>query len=340
MKVKEKGKVLFFWISELLRESLQTVFTLSSAVVFLLFLANESWGYVCREGLSPTKKPVNCLKADWQSCPAGSVVYHPSCMRACQKKILARCYKIKRKQETQCQNYTQELSAGQDCPQLAKERREHCAKLSKMAQKECLRRSDPEPCDNIFSQREALCREKKARRSDLCLSQKDKRMEACKRMEFQRQKKNTQICQKQFKICLRSCVPMRWPCRKRCFARRHRCIQKGREKPLKCRQTAAQLYNNCEIANDSKNIQCIRKAEDQKYRCLQTLRKKRVLCLIRVGERYNRCVWKTQDFQLQCWFRQMDRKYLCTGKAYKDCKERVEGKLLRCYRRCPRCKVD
>ncbi len=290
--------------------------------------------YQCTGRLRRTRaRRISCRKTSWQSCRAGSVIYHPGCALACRQK----CKTLRAKQRKSCQG---EVKRAPLCSRLAKRWRQRCAEISRKAQQICHRKADVLPCRDTFHQWRKDCTTKQKTYSKRCRVTHKRRLRSCSRLKRALRLRQERICKRAFERCRKRCVPMRWPCRKRCFFRRHRCVKIGRRKVSLCRQVAMRLLGECEIKADQKQTLCTQKGENKMYACMRRLRRKRIVCMIGVGKRYTQCIQKSGDIQLQCWFRKMGREYLCSGTALQDCQNDLRQTVPRCLRQCPRCRVS
>lgn len=309
----------------------------------------SSGAYVCKGQLqSTTAKNVTCRRA-LKRCKVGSIVWQPVCSRSCVRKAYRRCARIKAKKKRVCvppkpTPRTDGAPAGKpkqplSCPQQAVERRNRCRTLSEGAQGKCRQKARTAPCRQIFATARSSCDDLRQTRLVACRKSHNKRLHQCRRFGKKLGATKNRICKRKFALCIANCLPGRWPCRKRCFLKRHRCFTSRRDTPSSCRSTSSRLLSECELKVEQRQTRCIANGERKMYSCMQRLSRKRVLCMIGVGRQYRKCIGSVQDQQLFCWFKQMDRSYLCSGRAYRHCRADLSVTIASCRTKCPLCKL-
>lgn len=295
--------------------------------------------YICAEGLKPTTvRKVSCRKI-WKACPQGSIVWHPSCVSKCDSTYLAKCQDLRRKQKAKCPVDPSSTSSSQSCPEQAKQWRERCGTLAKNAEQVCQKQANIQICRDKFDVMREQCETSTKKREQSCRTAHQQRVRICESLIAAERTKYDKICKQHFEICLHECKPVNWPCRKNCFASRHKCLKDSPAKHRDCRHIAARLHSECLIKNAKQQHICIHKAETKMYRCMRQIQIKHTVCSIKVGKRYDHCVAKSSDLQLQCWFRQMDQEYLCSGQAHNDCLQTMKPKFTICRQACTTCQV-
>ena len=302
-----------------------------------LVLTQHKKRITCRFVSISKSKAITCRKSI-NRCHIGAVVIHPRCMKMCHRRENAKCWHWKMKQKRVCKKKPLYLVI--PCPTQAKKWRKRCVKQAAHANKRCRERALSKPCRHRFNKARHHCNRARKRATKKCKRKLEWKLKKCKILGRKILKRRLLTCGKKFNRCVNFCVGRHWPCRKRCFSKRHRCIHRNRGQESSCRDIAARLRVECSISGDKKQAQCVKKAELKMYSCMQQFSRRRIICIIDVGKRYRRCVGKVRDRQLGCFFKQMDYKYLCSGEAYRDCRRILSRKIRKCYRRnCPHCRI-